>query len=61
MEVKDFAGDRNLDSETGVEATAERCYWPALHSFLSLLPCTIQDNLPTAVGWVLTPTSIINQ
>lgn len=40
---------------------AECCYWLALHGFLSLLPYTIQDNLPTAVGWVLTPTSSINQ
>lgn len=40
---------------------AECCYWLALHAFLSLLPYTIQDNLPTAVGWVLTPTSIINK
>lgn len=40
---------------------AECCYWLALHAFLSLLRYTIQDNLPTAVGWVLTPTSIINK
>ena len=47
-----------MDAETGAEAMAECCYWLALHAFLSLLPYTIQDNLPTAVGWVLTPISI---
>lgn len=55
-EVKELSGDRNLDTETGAEAMAECCYWLALHASY-----TIQDNLPTAVGWVLTPTSIINK